>query len=375
MDSHPECAACAPKLHSWQEKEKFEYAGAAGGYLDKFGYPLCRGRVLKELETDYGQYDSPKNVFWATGACLLVRSSVYKELGGLDDRFFAHMEEIDLCWRMQLCGWTVTVVPNSVVYHVGGGTLPATSPFKLFLNFRNNRLMLSNNLAKTFANQFIHEGMAVGIAARKGYYKAKRRLFLRGILDMLSAFVYLATGKIDCFKSVLKARKEAKALERKGEEKAYLKDKIQRVSLLQRSITQREQMITSLTAYVVQRQENFFQRGEGNLTSLRMQDAADILKVHVSTISRAVNGKYLQCEWGIYPLKYFFTQGKEDGPVRTDLRKLIRQMIREENKEQPLSDSMIERKLKEKGIEIARRTVAKYRKAEGIPDVYKRKIN
>jgi RNA polymerase sigma-54 factor len=161
----------------------------------------------------------------------------------------------------------------------------------------------------------------------------------------------------------------------KGEEKAYLKDKIQRVSLLQRSITQREQMITSLTAYVVQRQENFFQRGEGNLTSLRMQDAADILKVHVSTISRAVNGKYLQCEWGIYPLKYFFTQGKEDGPVRTDLRKLIRQMIREENKEQPLSDSMIERKLKEKGIEIARRTVAKYRKAEGIPDVYKRKIN
>jgi GT2 family glycosyltransferase len=215
MDSHPECAACAPKLHSWQEKEKFEYAGAAGGYLDKFGYPLCRGRVLKELETDYGQYDSPKDVFWATGACLLVRSSVYKELGGLDERFFAHMEEIDLCWRMQLCGWRVTVVPSSVVYHVGGGTLPATSPFKLFLNFRNNRLMLSNNLAKTFANQFIHEGMAVGIAARKGYYKAKRRLFLRGILDMLSAFVYLATGKIDCYKSVLKARKEAKALERK----------------------------------------------------------------------------------------------------------------------------------------------------------------
>ena len=104
MDSHPDCGACAPKLHSWQEKEKFEYAGAAGGYLDKFGYPLCRGRVLKELETDHGQYDSPKDVFWATGACLLVRSRVYKELGGLDERFFAHMEEIDLCcdilhWR------------------------------------------------------------------------------------------------------------------------------------------------------------------------------------------------------------------------------------------------------------------------------------
>ena len=117
MDSHPDCGACAPKLHSWQEREKFEYAGAAGGYIDRFGYPLCRGRVLKSLETDTGQYDSPKDVFWATGACLMVRSKVYKDLGGLDSRFFAHMEEIDLCWRMQLEGWKVTVVPESVVYH------------------------------------------------------------------------------------------------------------------------------------------------------------------------------------------------------------------------------------------------------------------
>ena len=215
MDSHPDCAACAPKLHSWQEKEKFEYAGAAGGYLDKFGYPLCRGRVLKELETDNGQYDSPKDVFWATGACLLVRSSVYKELGGLDDRFFAHMEEIDLCWRMQLSGWKVTVVPSSVVYHVGGGTLPATSPFKLFLNFRNNRLMLSNNLAKTYALQFLAKGLSIEKAARKGHCKAQRMLFVRGSLDMLSAMVYLLTGKTACFKAVLKARKEAKSLERK----------------------------------------------------------------------------------------------------------------------------------------------------------------
>ena len=100
MDSHPECGACAPKLHSFQEKEKFEYAGAAGGYLDRYGYPFCRGRVLKRLETDHGQYDTPADVMWATGACLLVRSSVYKALNGLDNRFFAHMEEIDLCWRM-----------------------------------------------------------------------------------------------------------------------------------------------------------------------------------------------------------------------------------------------------------------------------------
>ena len=142
MDSHPDCGACAPKLHNWQEREMFEYAGAAGGYLDRFGYPFCRGRILKCLEKDSGQYDTPEDVLWATGACLLVRSSVYRELNGLDGRFFAHMEEIDLCWRMQLRGWKVTVVPQSVVYHVGGGTLPATSPFKTFLNFRNNLLML-----------------------------------------------------------------------------------------------------------------------------------------------------------------------------------------------------------------------------------------
>ena len=214
MDSHPDCAACAPKLHSWQEREKFEYAGAAGGYLDKFGYPLCRGRVLKKLETDYGQYDNPKDVFWATGACLLVRSCVYKELGGLDDRFFAHMEEIDLCWRMQLCGWKITVVPSSVVYHVGGGTLPATSPFKLFLNFRNNKVMLSNNLAKTFALQYFKDGLSIEAAACKGYRKAQRRIRFRGVLDMLSAMVYLATCKFSCFKAVLKARKEADKLKR-----------------------------------------------------------------------------------------------------------------------------------------------------------------
>ena len=138
MDSHPECGACAPKLHSWQEKDMFEYAGAAGGYIDRFGYPFCRGRIMGRVEADKGQYDSPADVFWATGACLMVRSSVYRKLGGLDERFFAHMEEIDMCWRMQLEGWKVTVVPSSTVYHVGGGTLPATSPFKLFLNYQQS---------------------------------------------------------------------------------------------------------------------------------------------------------------------------------------------------------------------------------------------
>ena len=141
MQEHPECGACAPKLHSWQEREKFEYAGAAGGHIDLFGYPFCRGRVLKNLETDHGQYDSPADVFWATGACLMVRSSLYRELGGLDERFFAHMEEIDLQWRMQLGGWRIAVEPKAVVYHLGGGTLPA-SPMKIYLNHRNNLAML-----------------------------------------------------------------------------------------------------------------------------------------------------------------------------------------------------------------------------------------
>ena len=227
MDSHPECGACAPKLHSWQDREKFEYAGAAGGYLDKFGYPFCRGRVLKKLETDRGQYDSPADVFWATGACLMVRRSVYKKLGGLDERFFAHMEEIDLCWRMQLEGWKVTVVPQSIVYHVGGGTLPSTSPFKLFLNYRNNLLMLDNNLAKTFALAEYRKGKPFKNAASRGIRKAKKRIFMRKCLDGLSACVYLATFRLDCFKAVCKAHREYSIMKHgfdKGKVMLYLQN-------------------------------------------------------------------------------------------------------------------------------------------------------
>ena len=215
MDRHPECGACAPKLHSWQERDKFEYAGAAGGYIDRFGYPFCRGRIMKRLETDYGQYDSPADVFWATGACLMVRSSLYRELGGLDERFFAHMEEIDLCWRMQLAGYNVTVIPDSKVYHVGGGTLPAASPFKLYLNFRNNLMMLENNLSKTFALSFLKQGMRPVKAAVKGIGKARRRIALRKCLDGLSAAVYLLTFRTDCFKSVWKAHKDASTMVRR----------------------------------------------------------------------------------------------------------------------------------------------------------------
>ncbi len=208
MDTHPECGACAPKLHSWHEKEMFEYAGAAGGYIDRFGYPFCRGRILKRVEKDNGQYDEPADVFWATGACLLVRSSVYAHLRGLDERFFAHMEEIDLCWRMQLEGWKVTVVPESLVWHVGGGTLPATSPFKLFLNYRNNLFMLEKNLARTYALRYFKKGMKPERAASKALKKASHKIFFRMCLDGMSALVYLVTGQKDCFKAVWKAHGE-----------------------------------------------------------------------------------------------------------------------------------------------------------------------
>ena len=220
MDTHPECGACAPKLHSWQERDKFEYAGAAGGFIDKFGYPFCRGRIMKRLETDRGQYDSPKDVFWATGACLMVRSEVYRKLGGLDERFFAHMEEIDLCWRMQLEGWKVTVVPQAVVYHVGGGTLPASSPFKLFLNYRNNLLMLGNNLAKTFALEEYRKGRTLKAAAGRGCRRAARRIFTRKCLDWMSAIVYLLAFRFKSARAVYRAHKEYRSLIQKPDRNA-----------------------------------------------------------------------------------------------------------------------------------------------------------
>ena len=220
MDSHPECGACAPKLHSWYERDTFEYAGAAGGLIDCFGYPFCRGRILGKVEKDMGQYDHMNpEVFWASGACLMVRSRVFADLGGLDERFFAHMEEIDLCWRMQLAGYTICIIPDSTIYHVGGGTLPATSPFKLFLNYRNDLLMLDNNLAKTYAllvyNQFSpHED----IAAEKGIHAAEKTIRTRMLMDGLSAMVYLLTFKFESFKVVLNAHREYRKM-RKGIDK------------------------------------------------------------------------------------------------------------------------------------------------------------
>lgn len=152
MDSHPQTAACQPKILSWTSKEagerpvRFEHAGAAGGMMDALGYPFCRGRVMSKVETDDGQYDSIVPVFWTSGAAMCVRTAVYQETGGLDASFFAHMEEIDLCWRMQCRGYELVCVPQSVVYHLGGGSLNYESPRKTYLNFRNNLLMLYKNL-------------------------------------------------------------------------------------------------------------------------------------------------------------------------------------------------------------------------------------
>ena len=146
MDSDKQIASCQPKILNYNSKTKFEYAGASGGFIDNLGYPFCRGRIFDDLEQDKGQYNDAVEVFWATGACLFVRSTHFWELGGLDEDFFAHQEEIDLCWRLKNKGYKIMVQPKSVVYHVGGGTLNAGSPFKTHLNFRNNLFMLFKNL-------------------------------------------------------------------------------------------------------------------------------------------------------------------------------------------------------------------------------------
>jgi GT2 family glycosyltransferase len=160
MDKNPQVAACQPKIKAYHDKSKFEYAGAGGGFLDKYAVPFCRGRLFDTLEDDKGQYDDIKEIFWATGACMFVRAKIYHALGGLDDDFFAHMEEIDLCWRIKNAGHQIFYVGASTIYHVGGGTLAKSNPFKTFLNFRNRLAMLYKNLP---AQQMIPIFLVVGI--------------------------------------------------------------------------------------------------------------------------------------------------------------------------------------------------------------------
>ena len=187
LDASPEVAAVQPKLLAEQARDQFEYAGAAGGFMDKYGYPFCRGRIFQEIETDRGQYDAEADILWATGACLFVRTEVYRAVGGLDAKFFAHQEEIDMCWRMRARGYRLVCTPESVVYHVGGGTLNAESPRKTFLNFRNNLLMLYKNLPE------------------KELHRVMR---LRFWLDYLAALKFLLEGHPANARAVREARRE-----------------------------------------------------------------------------------------------------------------------------------------------------------------------
>ncbi|MEH0157235.1 glycosyltransferase family 2 protein [Limibacter armeniacum] len=184
MENHAEIAACQPKVKMYHDKTKFEYAGAAGGFIDKLGYPFCRGRIFQDLEVDNGQYDDEVEVFWATGACMMVRSDLYHQLGGLDAAFFAHMEEIDLCWRLKKHGHKVAYTGKSEVYHVGGGTLDYANPRKTYFNFRNSLFMLYKNLPTSRLFPFI---------------------FLRMVLDGVAGVRFVTQGQFNNLLAILKA--------------------------------------------------------------------------------------------------------------------------------------------------------------------------
>jgi Predicted glycosyltransferases len=184
LEADPSIGACQPKLLQYHARDLFEYAGAAGGWLDCLGYPFARGRIFDVCEKDVGQYDNAEPIFWASGAAMFVRAGLYHHVGGLDEYFFAHQEEIDLCWRMQLAGYKIFACPQSVVYHVGGGTLPKGNARKVLLNFRNNLVMMAKNLP-----------------AREATWK----IFYRFWLDYISAFKSLLAGQKTYYRSVVKA--------------------------------------------------------------------------------------------------------------------------------------------------------------------------
>lgn len=191
MESTPDCAACVPKIKDLKKPEMFEYAGAAGGFIDKWGYPFCRGRIFDHIEKDHQQYNEAGDIFWGSGAALLVRTLEFNLSGGLDEHFFAHMEEIDWCWRMKNRGKSIYYIPQSEVFHLGGGTLNAMSPHKTYLNFRNNLFMLyrnlpSNKLRKTILIRLLLDGVAAikflvsdGFGHTRAVYRAHRHYFKR----------------------------------------------------------------------------------------------------------------------------------------------------------------------------------------------------
>ncbi len=187
LETNPEVVALQPKILSYKDKTMLEYAGACGGYIDIYGYPFCRGRIFHVLEKDNHQYDNPVNVLWASGACLFIRTEEYRKAGGLDVTFFAHQEEIDLCWRLVNRGKKIVCLPSSVVYHIGGATLEMSHPGKTYLNFRNNLLMIYKNMPEEYL---------------------KKVLFIRYFLDLLAAFAFFIKGEKENAKAIFKARKD-----------------------------------------------------------------------------------------------------------------------------------------------------------------------
>ncbi len=200
MNTNLEVAACQPKIRSYSNRSFFEHAGAAGGFIDYLGFPFCRGRVFGIVEEDKGQYDSITNIFWATGACLMIRTEAFWSVGGFDDDFFAHMEEIDLCWRLKSRGYKIVCIPESLVYHVGGGTLNVESPYKTYLNFRNNLLLLYKNLPNKALNKI---------------------MFLRFFLDYIAFLQLFITGKPKNAVSVIKARMDYKKMRSSFKQKRH----------------------------------------------------------------------------------------------------------------------------------------------------------
>ncbi len=231
MDQHPEVAACQPKIRCQWNPDYFEYAGASGGYLDAYGYPYCRGRMFSTVERDCGQYDDVVSVLWATGAALLIRSRDYWEVGGLDGRFFAHQEEIDLCWRLRSRGRGVVCVPQSVVFHLGGGTLPQGNPRKTYLNFRNNLLLLFKNLPE---------------------HRLRPVMRFRFWLDALASLQFLLTGQGRSFLAVWRARRDFRRI--RPEFEADRRDNIQKATLVP---VPEQSAFSLLWQYYIKRKKHF----------------------------------------------------------------------------------------------------------------------
>lgn len=191
LENNIDYAAIQPKILSLKNPEYFEYAGAGGGYLDKWGYPFCRGRIFNTIEKDKGQYDDIADIFWASGACFVIRSGIFNKLGGFDETFFAHMEEIDLCWRIKNLGYKLACVPQGKIYHLGGASLQYNDPRKLFLNIRNNYLMLYKNLP---------------------HFYFKNVYIIRHLIEYLMILFYLVTGQFSNVKAIYQAHKDFKKL-------------------------------------------------------------------------------------------------------------------------------------------------------------------